>query len=378
MVPGAVDDRGARGPRPQARHAADPARRMKVKALLPTGHCFDDAIEFLLRYRDDPARLARLRLVHGIYRPTAETAQTPDLVDKRIAHAWVEEDDVSVWASAITDTGVWILLPDRPRRVLPDLERRARVDHALHLGRGPPLQRRHRALRPVARRSPGALQPPPPLGCGLPDRAPLRSGVSRARFRARPCTPALTALDGARPLYYSSPRERPIQQIRDDDDNVARQFRRRPFGGPHGSRIRARLARRQLRHHGESRGRVRGRRRCGRRRNRMADPPAGRREWPPPRRQVARRPEQVRGGRGGGALSRRLFVAVYRTGGLLNFNWRRTEAFDAARAEAIADGLRRMGYPTHVVDYDRSLAVGLPETFSGGAPIADEWIEEGA
>jgi len=77
-------------------------------------------------------------------------------------------------------------------------------------------------------------------------------------------------------------------------------------------------------------------------------------------------------------LSRRLFVAVYRTGGLLNFNWRRTEAFDAARAEAIADGLRRMGYPTHVVDYDRSLAVGLPETFSGGAPIADEWIEEGA
>ena len=73
------------------------------------------------------------------------------------------------------------------------------------------------------------------------------------------------------------------------------------------------------------------------------------------------------------ALMARSTVVVYRTGTLFAFTWHRTAPFDALRAAALADGYRRMGYSAHVEDAARSLAIGLPETWSGDDEIVDAW-----
>jgi hypothetical protein len=69
--------------------------------IMPTHHCFDDALEYISdRVIADPelAFSSRLMLVHAI-------AQAPDGPKKGepFAHAWVEEDGDTVWASGLID-----------------------------------------------------------------------------------------------------------------------------------------------------------------------------------------------------------------------------------------------------------------------------------
>jgi hypothetical protein len=65
------------------------------------------------------------------------------------------------------------------------------------------------------------------------------------------------------------------------------------------------------------------------------------------------------------------YCIIYRMGGTENFTWNR--AFDIhlsrERAEAAAEVVRRMGYHTLVEDYDRSLAVGMPETYDAQTEV---------
>lgn len=73
-----------------------------------------------------------------------------------------------------------------------------------------------------------------------------------------------------------------------------------------------------------------------------------------------------------------LFCVVFRTGGTLNFQWRRSVAFTTlAEAEATAEAVRIMGYVAHVEHHGLSLSVGLPETYeAGGYPIdPEDWVE---
>jgi len=66
-----------------------------------------------------------------------------------------------------------------------------------------------------------------------------------------------------------------------------------------------------------------------------------------------------------GKAAAKSFVVVYRVGGFARFTWRRAlpvATYEEAAAQ-VAD-LTRMGYTTLAPqDYDRSMAVGLPETF---------------
>ena len=55
---------------------------------------------------------------------------------------------------------------------------------------------------------------------------------------------------------------------------------------------------------------------------------------------------------------------VYRTGGTVNFQWHRSLAMSRSEAEASAEAQRRMGREARTEDYQRSLAIGLPETFA--------------
>jgi hypothetical protein len=55
---------------------------------------------------------------------------------------------------------------------------------------------------------------------------------------------------------------------------------------------------------------------------------------------------------------------VYRTGGTVNFQWHRTDAYRTREdAERIASEIRRGGRRAMVVDYQASMSIGLPETF---------------
>ena len=55
---------------------------------------------------------------------------------------------------------------------------------------------------------------------------------------------------------------------------------------------------------------------------------------------------------------------VYRTGGTENFGWHRSLAMSREEAQKARDVSERMGYAAHVENYERSLAIGLPETYS--------------
>ena len=58
------------------------------------------------------------------------------------------------------------------------------------------------------------------------------------------------------------------------------------------------------------------------------------------------------------------YCVIYRTGGTANFAWQHSLAFTSREhADDACAETRRMGYPAHVERYDRSLAIGLPETF---------------
>jgi hypothetical protein len=59
------------------------------------------------------------------------------------------------------------------------------------------------------------------------------------------------------------------------------------------------------------------------------------------------------------------FAVIYRTGGTLNFCWRRiTDNFTDHEAAGVkAADLHRMGYPALIFDAKLLDSVGLPETF---------------
>jgi hypothetical protein len=65
------------------------------------------------------------------------------------------------------------------------------------------------------------------------------------------------------------------------------------------------------------------------------------------------------------------FCVVYRTGGTANFKWQRTVPQDREQATLTCSDVNRAGYPAHVVDFQQSLKIGLPETFEAGDPVED-------
>lgn len=70
--------------------------------LLPTGTCFDDALELMAHYaNNDPSVRDRLVLVHGIAHFTEDGGWLGDQVPGTpFAHGWVELDG-EVWQCAI-------------------------------------------------------------------------------------------------------------------------------------------------------------------------------------------------------------------------------------------------------------------------------------
>ncbi len=58
------------------------------------------------------------------------------------------------------------------------------------------------------------------------------------------------------------------------------------------------------------------------------------------------------------------YCVVYRTGGTENFRWNRTLPQSREDCYQTAENVKRQGYKAHVELYERSLAIGLPETFS--------------
>jgi hypothetical protein len=72
-------------------------RKGRVPIVLPTHHCFDDALDYIVvRLRRDKGDADRLRLVHGIVRLPDEQPGAGE----RVAHAWVEE------AALVFDSGL--------------------------------------------------------------------------------------------------------------------------------------------------------------------------------------------------------------------------------------------------------------------------------
>jgi hypothetical protein len=68
-----------------------------MKDVLPTHHCFDDALDFIAARLGRDASARHLLLVHGIaLAPAGQHEGEP------FAHAWVEEQGV-VWDSGILD-----------------------------------------------------------------------------------------------------------------------------------------------------------------------------------------------------------------------------------------------------------------------------------
>jgi hypothetical protein len=58
------------------------------------------------------------------------------------------------------------------------------------------------------------------------------------------------------------------------------------------------------------------------------------------------------------------FCVVYRTGGTENFVWKRT--FPVGKAEEASEQcitIGKMGYRCFVSNYDKSMAIGLPDTY---------------
>lgn len=54
---------------------------------------------------------------------------------------------------------------------------------------------------------------------------------------------------------------------------------------------------------------------------------------------------------------------IYRTGGMVEFKWHRTDAMSHGKALEESHRLARLGHPTHVERYAQSVAVGLPESY---------------
>lgn len=69
---------------------------------------------------------------------------------------------------------------------------------------------------------------------------------------------------------------------------------------------------------------------------------------------------------------------VYRKGGTNNFTWHRSEALATKDAALdLSESVNRSGYLAHVEDYDRSVAIGLPETYDAQHYVAAEGDQPG-
>lgn len=58
-----------------------------------------------------------------------------------------------------------------------------------------------------------------------------------------------------------------------------------------------------------------------------------------------------------------LYCVVFRTGGTENFRWHRSLPASHAAANTVYERTCHMGYRAYLVQYDMSLAIGLPDTF---------------
>lgn len=67
------------------------------------------------------------------------------------------------------------------------------------------------------------------------------------------------------------------------------------------------------------------------------------------------------------------YTAIYRNGGTDNFTWHRVGPTTREIAENDAMVIRRGGRRAYVVEYELSMAIGLPETFNAGD--AGPWTE---
>jgi hypothetical protein len=74
-----------------------------------------------------------------------------------------------------------------------------------------------------------------------------------------------------------------------------------------------------------------------------------------------------------GPMRPELFCVVYRTGGTVNFKWRRTLAMTREEVAKAYEDVTRMGYACHIEDFFASVAIGLPTTFSPDFPDETEW-----
>ena len=66
------------------------------------------------------------------------------------------------------------------------------------------------------------------------------------------------------------------------------------------------------------------------------------------------------------ATNQQLRCVVYRTGGTDNFTWHRSVAMTPDEAIQVQRDMELMGYRSHIEHYQRSLAVGLPDTYEMG------------
>lgn len=57
------------------------------------------------------------------------------------------------------------------------------------------------------------------------------------------------------------------------------------------------------------------------------------------------------------------YCVVYRTGGTENFKWHRSTSCDRLEAECIRISVETGGCKALLVEYDKSVAIGLPETY---------------
>ena len=57
------------------------------------------------------------------------------------------------------------------------------------------------------------------------------------------------------------------------------------------------------------------------------------------------------------------YCIVFRTGGTANYKWHRSLAMKQVECLDASLLVERMGYKAYMVNYNHSLAIGLPETY---------------
>ena len=58
-----------------------------------------------------------------------------------------------------------------------------------------------------------------------------------------------------------------------------------------------------------------------------------------------------------------MYCVVYRTGGVKNFRWHRSVAGTKEVIVKLLAGVRTQGYKAHMVKYNSSMVIGLPESY---------------